>query len=140
MPMFRRTCLQPQTEAPGETQAYKRNAEKRTPRHGQVCRGTGNTSRSSQLFVSLSLNPQACLWHLDMETFKMTCFAKLSVPARVLGQSMDVLNSLGVLRMEKTAAAAADAAATSAAANPTQNGQQGEGTTSPRAEGAVSYS
>lgn len=42
-----------------------------------------------------------CLWHLDMETFKLTCFAKLSVPAEALGLSLDVLNSIGVLRMEK---------------------------------------
>lgn len=47
---------------------------------------------------------QVCLWHLDMETFKLTCFAKLSVPAGTLGLSLDVLNSIGVLRMETSAA------------------------------------
>lgn len=34
----------------------------------------------------------------------MTCFAKLSLPARALGLPMDVLNSVGVLRLEKSAA------------------------------------
>lgn len=39
-----------------------------------------------------------------METFKLTCFAKLRVPAQALGLSLDVLNSVGILRMEKKAA------------------------------------
>ncbi|CAM9548853.1 unnamed protein product, partial [Scytosiphon promiscuus] len=46
---------------------------------------------------------RACLWHLDMETFKLTCFAKLAVPPQALGLSLDVLNAVGILRMEKTA-------------------------------------
>lgn len=44
-----------------------------------------------------------------METFKLSCFAKLSVPALALGLPMDVLTSIGVLRLEKSAAAAAAA-------------------------------
>ncbi|CAM9618439.1 unnamed protein product [Ectocarpus sp. 12 AP-2014] len=54
--------------------------------------------------IALGDLTRVCLWHLDMETFKLTCFAKLSVPAGTLGLSLDVLNSIGVLRMEKSTA------------------------------------
>ncbi|CAM9394230.1 unnamed protein product, partial [Ectocarpus sp. 13 AM-2016] len=54
--------------------------------------------------IALGDLTRVCLWHLDMETFKLTCFAKLSVPAGTLGLSLDVLNSIGVLRMEKPTA------------------------------------
>lgn len=70
---------------------------------------------------------QVCLWHLDMDSFKMVCFAKLSVPARALGLPMDVLNSVGVLRLEKPAAKAKAA----------EEQQQDDKTVEPRAEGAV---
>lgn len=49
-----------------------------------------------------------------METFKITCFAKLSVPALALGLPMDVLNTIGVLRLETPSAAVAAAASTPA--------------------------
>ncbi|CAM9670037.1 unnamed protein product [Ectocarpus fasciculatus] len=54
--------------------------------------------------IALGDLTRVCLWHLDMETFKVTCFAKLSVPAETVGLSLDVLNSIGVLRMERSTA------------------------------------
>ncbi|CAB1099994.1 unnamed protein product [Ectocarpus sp. CCAP 1310/34] len=54
--------------------------------------------------IALGDLTRVCLWHLDMETFKLTCFVKLSVPAGTMGLSLDVLNSIGVLRMEKSTA------------------------------------
>lgn len=47
------------------------------------------------------LPSQACLWHLDMETFKMICFAKLSVQVLTLEHPMDILSAVGVLRSEQ---------------------------------------
>eukprot|EP00752_Nemacystus_decipiens_P017245 g15449.t1 len=49
---------------------------------------------------------RVCLWHLDMENFRMACFVKLSVPAVALGLPMDVLSSVGVLRLERPTAKA----------------------------------
>ena len=58
----------------------------------------------------------------------MVCFAKLSVPARALGLPMDVLSSVGVLRLEK---ATAEAIATAKE----QSEQHGHGV-DPLAEGS----
>lgn len=67
---------------------------------------------------------KVCLWHLDMDTFKITCFVKLSVPSRALGLPMDILSSVGVLRSEQAAVAFGAAR------------QQNEGETSPRSGNA----
>lgn len=54
-----------------------------------------------QSFCVCALNIiQVCLWHLDMDTYKMTCFAKLVVPREEV-LPPDILCSMGVLRREK---------------------------------------
>ncbi|CBJ25790.1 conserved unknown protein [Ectocarpus siliculosus] len=65
---------------------------------------TGLAFLDGYSIIALGDLTRVCFWHLDMETFKLTCFAKLSVPAETLGLSLDVLNSIGVLRMEKSTA------------------------------------
>lgn len=64
-----------------------------------------------------------------METFKISCFAKLSVPALALGLPMDVLNTIGVLRLETPSSAAAAATASTTPATKTAEKQEKEGDT-----------